>query len=167
MIPQPHNLINSIAATITPWATAAKGVVNVASSPEHAIEILQTTPAQFRVILLWPGYASHPASNVGMGTDQLEVILQFAKGLHVNPAQSSMIARPGATAPQVALIDDLRQIICALRMPLDSGCDSHGYTLQSTQWLILDELMTDQHQLTFQIERALPALTAPIPVTLS
>ena len=167
MIPQPHTLINSIAATLTAWITAQGGVVAVASSPIHALEILTVSPTKFRVIFLWPGYGSHPAANVGMGTDQLEVIVQFAKGLHVNPAQATMIARPGDAAPAVKLIDDVRQRICALRMPLDSGCDPHGYTLSSTQWLILDELMTDQHQLTFQIERALPALAAPIPVILT
>jgi hypothetical protein len=167
MIPQPHTLITSIATTISPWAVTNGGVVEVASSPEHAIEILKTSPTKFRLIFLWPGYGSHPQSDLGMGMDQLECILQFAKGLHVNPAQAQMIARPGSTAPQVALIDDVRQIICALRMPQESGCDPRGYTLINTQWLVIDHIDTDQHQLTFQIERALPALDAPIPVTLT
>ncbi len=167
MHPTPNQLLLAVSAALTAPVAALGGNVELAASPEHALQMLTVSPPKFRCILVWPGYANHPASNVGMGTDQMEIVLQFANGLHVNPAQNAMLSRPNGRSPQLTIIDAVRRMVCALRLPVDAGCDPHGYTLVNSQWLTIENIATEQHQLTFTLERALPGAETIIPVTIS
>lgn len=151
----PHTLTLALTAVLRPLIVDLGGVLDVASDPNHLLELLQVSPQRFRVILLWGGYATNDNAALGVGTDRLEVVIQCAKGLHFSPAQAQMIARPGGTPPLLELIEQVRQWICAARYPVDAGTDPNGYSLSDSAWLIVEGIDTLQHQLTFTLNRAL------------
>ncbi len=152
---EPNTLIRSLSAVLATLIQPMGGVLDVASDPEHLIEILATTPGQFRVIIMWGGYDSDENSNLGLSKDRLEVVIQCPKGLHIAPGHAQMTARPGDRPSLIGLIETIRKYILAARFPVNAGTDPDGYSLANSAWLNIEGLSTLQHQLTFNLRRAM------------
>lgn len=162
----PTRLTLSLSAVLRTLLTPLGGVLEVASDPDHLLEMLETSPQQFRVILLWGGYDSDENANLGMSKDRMEVVIQCAKGLHISPGHAQMVARPGDRPPMIELVEKVREWILAMRYPVDSGTDPDGYTLVNSAWLSIEGLSTLQHQLTFTLRRAMTSHPTTIEVPL-
>jgi hypothetical protein len=162
----PQAILKAVVTTMTARTTELKGTISIAKDPEDMIRQLTVSPSTFRAIFMWPGYAPNANAAHGVTTDRLEVVIQVAAGLHVDESQYLTTSRPGATPSLMELISDYEQRIRALRFPTDAGIDPTGYTLQNSEYLLIEGIVTTQHQLSFTLERALKSHPTVIPVTI-
>jgi len=158
--------LRSVEDALRPLILNAGGVLDVATDPDHAIEILSNSPGKWRAILGWPGYGGHPDAILGMGGHQLYLIIQVAKGLPVR-AGDVLHRRGPQSVPLMALVDQASRWIRSMRFLQGAGLDPKGFAQTGSAWLEIEGLETKQHQLDFSIAAALPAHTEEIPVTLS
>lgn len=163
-------MLAAVGAALASRVAALKGALSVAEDPDHALEILSATaPQGWRLVLFFPGYASHPNARTGMGTMRLGAIVQTAKGLQ---APGGALEDRGALPSIHRLIDDVRQWVSAMRFPVERNVDDHGFALTGSAWIALEQTTTKQHQLDFELQAALAplveageavAIYAPIP----
>lgn len=154
----------AIEDTLAPLITSLGGVLDVATDPDHALEILQTAPARFRVILGWPGYGDHPEALHGIATERIYLIIQAAKGL---PMRAGNILHRDRRMgePLMGLIEQASKWMRAMRFPNGSGFDHKGFALTGSAWLAdIEGVETKQHQLDFSVVCALPAHPSVIPI---
>lgn len=153
--------LRSLEDTLRPLVTEAQGVLDVATDPGHALEILSAAPSGWRAVLLWPGYGEHPEATLGMGAQRISIIIQAAKGLPVRPGDLLHRKTP-LCQPLMALIENVSMWVRAMRFPGDAYFDAKGFALTGSAWFELEDLDTRQHQLDFTIACALPSQAATI-----
>lgn len=156
--------LRAVEDTLRPLVTGLGGVLDVATDPEHAIELLQTAPPKWRCILGWPGWGDHAMAAQGMGSHRLYLIVQCAAGMTRRPADVLHRGRPSLPAPMMGLLEQASAWMRAMRWPDGSGVDPHGFAQAGSAWLEVEGLETKQHQLDFTIDAALPFESQTIPV---
>jgi hypothetical protein len=151
--------------TLRGLVTGLGGVLDVATDPDHALELLQTTPARWRAILGWPGYGDHPEALHGVATERVYVIVQAAKGLPMRAGD--LLHREGRMGePLMGLIESVSKWMRAMRFPAGSGHDPKGFALTGSAWLSdIEGVETKQHQLDFSVVCALPVHPTSIVVS--
>lgn len=170
--PAPHTdpwaadaFLRAMEDTLRGLVTGLGGVLDVATDPDHALELLQTTPARWRAILGWPGYGDHPEALHGVATERVYVIVQAAKGLPMRAGD--LLHREGRMGePLMGLIESVSKWMRAMRFPAGSGHDPKGFALTGSAWLSdIEGVETKQHQLDFSVVCALPVHPTSIVVS--
>lgn len=159
-------MLRCVENTLAPLVAAQLGQLDVASDPEHAIEMLATAPPKWRLILGWPGYGGHPDAILGMGQHRIFAIVQAPKGLPVRHADTLHRSGPAGAPPLLSRIETVSRWFRAMRFPDGCGVDSKGWALEGSNWLLVPEIETRQHQLDFVAAAALPAEPTVIRVSL-
>jgi hypothetical protein len=161
-------VLRAVEDALRPLVTGLGGGLDVASDPDHALELLKTAPSKWRLILGWPGFGDHPSAREGMGSHRIYLVIQVAKGLSVKPGDLLHRGRaslPGG--PMGALIDVTGRWVRALHFPDGSGVDHAGFAQQGSAWLEIDGISTKQHQLDFSAACALTAHDTRIPLSIT
>lgn len=159
--------MRAVEDTLKPLVTGLDGELHIATDPEHAVELLVTSPAKWRVILGWPGWGDHPQGREGMGTHRLYAIVQVAKGLTIDPARMLHRGRPSLPGPMMGLLETVSTWFRAMRFPNGCGFDCAGFALVGSAWLEIEDVETKQHQLDFEIQAALPVHSVTLPVSIT
>lgn len=159
-------MLRCVENTLAPLVATALGTLDVASSPDHAIELLTTAPPKWRLILGWPGYGGHPDAVLGMGSHRIYAIIQGPAGLPARAGDVLHKQGPAGAPPLMARIETVSMWFRAMRFPDGCGVDSKGWALEGTNWLEVEGLETKQHQLDFTLAAALPALAQVLRVSL-
>jgi len=161
-------ILRAVEDALKPLVAGLGGTLDVAADPDHALELLNVSPAKWRVILGWPGFGSHPDAINGMGTHRCYLIVQIAKGMQVNPGHALHRGRPSLPAgPMAALIKEVTAWMCALWFPDGSHVDQRGFALDGSAWLEVDGIETKQHQIDFSVAAALPSHESRIPLSIT
>jgi len=150
--------------TLAPLVKSMGGVLDVATDPDHALEILQTSPARWRLILGWPGYGDHAEALHGIAHERIYLIVQAAKGLPIR-AGNLLHRDTRMGQPLMGLIETVSKWVRAMRFPASSGFDPKGFAQTGSAWLAdIEGVDTKQHQLDFSVVCALPAHDSVIPI---
>ena len=81
----PAEVLRAIEEVARPWVTARKGHVHVSASLDHTIHLLALTPTGFRLVLQWAGEKPLPNSFDAAVDLEIKAIVQYARGLAVDP----------------------------------------------------------------------------------
>lgn len=159
-------MLAGMAVVLRGLAQASHGSCVVARDPDHVVEMLELAPAGWRVILHWPGYASHPQARTGMAMTRVTAIIQRAEGLS---APGGELEDRGALPAMTRLIEDVSQWVRALRFPTDRNTDAAGFSLTGSAWISVEpSKKVTAHQVDFEMAVALPPfMVAGEPVALN
>ena len=170
-LPQPwtaDEVLRAVEDALAPLIKSRGGSLDVASDPDHAVQLLALAPARWRVVLGWPGFGGHPSAREGMGAHRIYIIVQASKGLARNPGDLVHRGRPTMPAgPLGNLIDQVSRWVRALHFPDGSAVDHAGFAQEGSAWLEIEGLETKQHQIDFSVACALTRETTRIPLSLT
>lgn len=154
----PAVILNTIKSAIEPIVSDDGGRVEVASTLEHALEILAVAPSSWRLILTFEGYGGHPAAENGMNEARYLVILHVNNGL-LNDAGSRLYEDgPGERLSFLSRLEEVSGMFRALRWPDGYNVNCAGLALDTSEWIADAPGNTTAHALTFTLEGALPSL---------
>jgi hypothetical protein len=168
----PSELLTALDATLRPVVISAGGQLDIASDPDHAIEILTSAaPRGWRLILSYAGdTAPQPDTARGILECEIAVIIQAPRGLAIRTGSTAHLPGPGDTDPILKLRDTVSAWLRSLVPPENADLQTRtdidwrgGLRHISTAWLDIENLPTRQLVLTRRITIAETARTAPIP----
>lgn len=156
-------LLRNLDAALRPDITAAGGELDVASTPEHTLELLKGNPRSWRVVLGVDDTAGKNLQQTHGGLQEVTVtvVVQHAKGLHSITGQDAHIGSRASAPPLLDRCDTVARAVCAIFFnDPDTGAhtteiDCRGFTYTGSRWLVLEGLPTRQRQLDFHIDIAL------------
>lgn len=150
-------ILTAVAAALTPLVEAAGGRLEQAQSMDEAAAYLAGAPNGWRVIVVWPGYGSHPAAREGMAYHQVTTIVQAPRGLpaHVPDGLNTISGQ----------VEQVSAWMRGLRFGEGWDVDEAGFALENSVWL--DTHATARaHAMTWQLAGALPPFSTTIPIPL-
>lgn len=145
---------------LRPKVVAAGGRLEVATDPDHVLEILAgEAPKAWRVILNWAGEeAVDETTSPGIVYWSLASTIQAAKGLSVSPGSDAHRTKGNGRDPLMTLKNHVSRWIRGFSgAHPDLHCD--GFRYVSGAWLVVENLPTRQITLT---HRCILALDPPI-----
>jgi hypothetical protein len=145
---------------LRPQVEAAGGRLEVATDPDHVLEILAgEAPKSWRVILNWAGdEAVDETTSPGIVYWSLAATIQAARGLAVNPGADAHRVKANGRDPLMTLKSKVSRWIRGFSGDhQDLHCD--GFRYVSGAWLVVENLPTRQITLT---HRCILALDEPI-----
>lgn len=120
------------------------GDCSVAHDYDHALELLQAKPTNYRVVLGYDGYAADDDNGMhGVVRGEFFAIIQTARGLHVRPGRHRHRTR-GAIAPILQREAEISAWLRAARWTTGGGSgdaeyqhqvDPRGAVITSSRWL--------------------------------
>lgn len=155
-------LITRLKATLTPILEENGGQLEVAKSLADARVFLSSAPRRWRVILLFDGFSSHSASRYGKTYYRVATIIQQREGFRPKTGDEIHVSAHGGD-PFLKLVEDVSELMRALRFPNGDDADCAGFTLEEGDWIDAER---DGHafNLGWQLEAALPHYEATITV---
>lgn len=152
-------LLRAVEDALTAPVQALGGVVAVASDPDHVVELLGTSPANFRVIFSDGGDEAVDADNSpGIVRQTLNTTVQAAQGLTLKPGSMAYKETVAGRLPLLALSSEISRLIRGLHM-VHEDIHKHGFRHQSSQWLVIEDIPTRQRLMN---HRVIMALDKPI-----
>lgn len=141
----PATLLRVLEDGLRPVVQAAGGVLDVASDPEHVVELLTAqSPTNWRMILGYAGERAVDADDApGIRNLEISVTLQGARGLNV--ADGADAHRPKATG-RLALLDLANQADLWMRgfTGTTYGDIERAFDFVSREWLAIEGRPTRQ-----------------------
>lgn len=140
--------LTSLETGLRPAVLALKGALDVASDPDHVLDLLATSPAGFRVILSFGGdEAVDPDNSPGIVRWTLQTTVQVARGFALDPGAVAHKLNAAGREPLLALAATMSRHIRGF-----SGAhpDLHesGFRHVSKNWLVVEGISTRQLMLT-------------------
>ena len=160
----PASLLQNIEDALSPIIAAAGGEYHAASTLEHALEILSTSPKKWRVIATFEGYGDHPGAKNGINEARFLFIVHAATGLRAKPGANVHRVSPSERLAFLDLLETVSGNLRALRWPDGFGVDCAGLVLSDSNWITDAPGKSIAHQMTFSLTMALPPLPPVIVV---
>lgn len=145
------SLLTDISTALRPLIQAEQGRLDVASSLDHALEILGTAVNRWRVVLLWNGHGSHQAAIHGMSSARFTTFIHQSLGLPMTVGDKVF----KGDAAFLARMEQVSRWCRALRWPDGHGVACEGLALEDSEWVDQPPKHTAAHGLTWALEYAL------------
>jgi hypothetical protein len=151
----PAAIIQDIETALTPFVTADGGVIDVATDIAHAMQILATAPAKYRVVLVWDGYGSHKDARHGVASHRINTILHVNLGLAKSPGDKIYKTSIAGQPSFIWRMERLSQLMRSMRWPDGTGVDHAGLALQDSDWVQDTPANTTAHVFNWSLDQAL------------
>lgn len=152
-------LLQLIETTLRPLVEITGGALNVSGDPAETIEILDTPPAGYRVVLTLGGGAALAPNHPTASAETVTLVLQQGQGLEANKGAGIHIDAPGGR--RTAIYSRLSKLIGWMHAMTFDGYQAtgdhkgeihcRGLEFGSWSWLVLDGLPTRQLAINFSI----------------
>lgn len=155
----PADLLTTLRDGLAAWALANRGNLHIAGDAFHVDQLLEQSPAGFRVIIWWSG--DQPAGDVpeaGIVTNNLRVVLSLGRGMAKEKSAHLITGRAGQK-PLYELVSEARARVRAIEFsdPADEISGVWADYMGCSPLAAPGGLPLDAYEVAFALETAVEA----------
>lgn len=152
----PEDILQDLENTLTPLIEDEGGVLDIATSLDHALEILATAPKRWRVVLLYEGYGDVGQGRFGVNSVRIATFIHANLGLAKEPGRRIYKTSGNDTMSMLARIELVSYWMRALRWANTNNVDCEGFSMDDSSWVSDPPRNSTAHVINWSLEMALP-----------